>query len=331
MFLPGVFIVGFIISFTPGEGSATVVGDCQVCHGRFPGMMEATPTTEPQQFVLRNEICVNCHTGTGSESVKMLGGANVPVVYSTKKPEKFLSGGDFYFVSRPFGDRKGHNVNGVTFADAKYEGTPPGYSEDADPSKVGYDPKSPLTCSGSNGCHGNRNIADPLRAILGSHHAQDEPVDGSTSAQSFRYLKNTDEAGGVVGFEDRDWGATSSPEDHNEYTSSINGFCNGCHNRQHGQGDEGPWFRHPVGEIIPDYGEYADYRTYSLGAPVGRPTVPEGSSVIVRPGRDRIICLSCHFAHGGPHDSVLRWDYEKMITGLAGKGGCFACHTSKAD
>jgi predicted CXXCH cytochrome family protein len=75
----------------------------------------------------------------------------------------------------------------------------------------------------------------------------------------------------------------------------------------------------------------AGYRVYSLEATLARSSFDEGLADAVRPGRDEVMCLSCHFAHAGPFNSGLRWDYNAVITGEKGKGACFLCHTEKAD
>ncbi len=170
-------------------------------------MMEEAPPGEPQKFALQNLLCVNCHSSAGKDSIKILGGVKVPVVHNTMKPASPLAGGNFYYVATVLGDRKGHNVDGIASLDAKFRSNPPGYDSESDPSVKGYNVEKPLTCAGSNGCHGNRNIENPFVAIRGSHHADDTPIDGSTTAKSYRYLKNTDKIKGVLGFEDAGLGA----------------------------------------------------------------------------------------------------------------------------
>jgi hypothetical protein len=261
----------------------------------------------------------------------VLASVRVPVVYSMEKPSRLLAGGNFHYVAQEGGDRMGHNVQGIAPKDSTYGLTPPGYERDLDPSKTGYSRSRPLGCAGSNGCHGDRNIKDPFEALMGAHHAVDSPVDGKTTARSYRYLANTGLINGVVGLEDEDWEMTHSPSDHNEYTSSINEFCASCHGDLHGSkaGKGSPWFRHPTGVVLPKGGEYVGYQTYSTDAPVGREKVPEAPSDKVSPGQDEVVCLSCHRAHSGPYASMLRWDYDAMFAGEGG-GGCFICHTGKA-
>src|SRR4030042_6049309 len=179
------------------ECPAMVTGDCEACHALYPGMMEEAEPGKPQQYVLKNTLCVNCHSNTDRDTIKILGGARVPVVKNVVTPSHILAGGNFYYVAKDFGDRKGHNVDAVTSTDAKFMGVPPGYVREYDPSLAGYNTEKPLTCAASNGCHGNRNVKDPFESIMGTHHSEDTPIDGSTTAKSYRFLKNTDRVKGV--------------------------------------------------------------------------------------------------------------------------------------
>lgn len=327
------------------KSSAKVEGDCEVCHAIYPGMMDEPAPRKDPRYALKNAVCVNCHSFAGNETVKILGGVRVPVVFNTDLPVSPLAGGNFYHVSRVFGDRKGHNVEGISAADQGFGGAPPGYERTKDPSMVGFNSTKPLACSGSNGCHGNRDIEDPFRAVLGTHHAEDLPLDGSTTAKSFRYLRITEKEKGILGLEDADWGRNESSVKHNEYTSSMNALCANCHGDFHGPARTGivsPWFRHPTDVVLPKTGEYAAYnpasppsperpgiRIYNPDAPVGRAEVPGAVSDAVKPGEDIVLCLSCHRAHGSPYAASLRWDYDSIFTGGNGKGGCLICHTGK--
>jgi hypothetical protein len=152
---------------------------------------------------------------------------------------------------------------------------------------------------------------------------------------------------GVLGLEDDEWNQNCSSKKHNEYSPSIDVFCATCHGNFHSKeetGKKSPWFRHPTDIVFTKAGEYLNYnpnvpppsdrpgiRIYSTDAPVGREKVPNSPSDEVKPGEDIVICLSCHVAHSGPCGSILRWDYDNIISGEEGKGGCFICHTGKGE
>ncbi len=348
----GIIILGAFFLFVAfaalacREAEAKITGDCEACHGLYPGMLESAPGG-PLKFVLQNALCVDCHTNSTRDTLKHIGQVDVPVVFNHVEPVKPLAGGNFYYVSRDFGDRYGHNVDGIAPVDRKHNGAPPGYDRQSDPSVIGYNPGKTLACSGSNGCHGDRNIEDPFKAIMKNHHAEDRPIDGSTTARSYRFLKITGKEKGVTGIEDDEWERNRSPKKHNEYTSGINRLCANCHGDLHGSintGKESPWLRHPTGVILPERGEYLKYnpddppppgktgeRIYSTEAPVARGSLTSDLGEIVRPGSDSVFCLSCHMAHAGPYKFSLRWDYDAVTAGEAGKGACFICHTEKGE
>ena len=341
-----IFLFIFFLSCLPKAYGTIESDDCEACHGIFPGMMEEVRLGEPQKFLLQNTICLNCHSSSGRDTIKMLGGVRVPVVNNTAKPDKPLAGGNFHYVAKGLGDRYGHNVDGIASPDAKFGNTPPGYDIETDASLIGYTSTKPLTCAGSNGCHGNRNMGNPFAAIRGAHHADDSPVDGSTIAKSYRFLKNTDKTKGVLGLEDQDWGQDRSPTRHNEYSPTMDNFCAGCHGsfyRRDKIGKMSPWFRHPAGIVLPKSDAYRNYnpdvpppadisgaRIYSLDAPVARDVVPSAPSEIVKPGTDIVFCLSCHVAHASQNESILRWNYDAIVSGETG-GGCLLCHTDKGE
>jgi hypothetical protein len=129
--------------------------------------------------------------------------------------------------------------------------------------------------------------------------------------------------------------------------NSMSGFCSNCHGKFHSSGADGDYvdngvstafLRHPSDYVLMSgHGsdEYAAYTSYDLSAPVARPSLA-ASSASVDPNTDMVMCLSCHVAHGGEYDYLLRFDYDTMtaggygdITTAQGTGGCLACHTTK--
>lgn len=156
------------------------------------------------------------------------------------------------------------------------------------------------------------------------------------------------------------WSALQNPgpNAHNEYQDAlkpgaygaymgrpqgISDFCSGCHQTFHswqtknypnGGKDGAPWLRHPVSTALPSTGEYTTYTTYNPDIPVARPyTLIEGlggPSATVTPGQDQVMCLSCHYAHGGPYPDALRWDYTQNVARSGFTGGCCLCHRQKS-
>ena len=122
---------------------------------------------------------------------------------------------------------------------------------------------------------------------------------------------------------------------------TVTGFCVTCHGLMHSSGvtngSSGAFLRHPSDYVIPARGEYLDYTTYNVTAPVARPqskfVVGMTPSSSVNKDEDLVMCLSCHVAHAGPYDAMLRFNYELQTAGNATAAalgtGCMACHTSK--
>ncbi len=347
-------------------------GDCHTMHNSQDGAAMAstgvfgstTPAdTTPNGSLLRYG-CVGCHTGANTSTT------TVPFVLSTTAPTygiaggagvNTLAGGNFYWVTQTGGAPKGHNVVGIG-AVAETLTSVPGAGTATVPA-IGA-----LTCAGTTGCHGDRTETDEFGAVGGGHHgagaAANGYVAGSTTDMSdaFRMLS------GIQGIEDADWeftaDGTKATADHNLYkgvarsdeavvdNTTISSLCAQCHGEFHnGPGNissstfGSPWVRHPTDFDMSELGtgsEYAGYTAYSLEAPVAS-TSMDGTTLLttidhiggagLANGNAVVTCISCHRAHGSPHDDLLRWDYAGMDahSASAAAGGCFACHTTKDD
>ncbi|NDY41532.1 hypothetical protein G3N55_01515 [Dissulfurirhabdus thermomarina] len=348
----GAFLA-FSVLGAPGVAVAKVQGQCAQCHTMHNSQNGQSIVSTPNGALIATENgCIGCHTGTNT------GANNIPYILSTSTPNygatgttgDTLAGGNFYFVATAGNatDAAGHNVAGLAASDAQLGLTPPG----------GQALLSQLTCAGVNGCHGDRTKADDFTAVSGAHHGDDSVLDGSTVAQSYRFLL------GVTGIEDSDWEYQPTVTAHNQYNgydraqeadvdnSTISALCAKCHGDFHsGAGDLGPsddgsmqsaWIRHPtdfdMGNVKnKEYGAYnggnSTAAPYSVVAPVGSDldTVPGVQQTVFDEADDAIVmCLSCHRAHATPYADALRWDYSAMVAGSgAGNVGCFICHTTK--
>ncbi len=295
--------------------------------------------------------CLGCHTGTNT------GTNTTPYVLSDVALSNAtdygdfgitgttLAGGNFYWVGQG-DDAAGHNVAELNNPDDTFGNTPPG----------GTILAQPLTCAGTYGCHGNRNVAGNFESIFGAHHTDDDPdgngiVDGDgagnyTVGTSFRFLY------GVKGIEDSDWEFQPTSTQHNQYyaidggldSQSIDYLCCECHGDFHAISGanpaiSSPWFRHPTdfalssatGSGYTSYpGSFATTTgTYFPGVPLGSDLTTGVVSTVTFSGSDDIVlCISCHRAHGSPYKKSMRWDYygwpETTLT-----NGCNACHTTK--
>jgi nitrate reductase cytochrome c-type subunit len=223
---------------------------------------------------------------------------------------------------------------------------------------------NPIIGNGCIGCHDVAHHANDEQTLLsGGYKYVDE------SGGGYRFLNKAGKRffdipphnpPAVAGIEDPDWEQNPGPTSHNEYQDNpkpfapmaygnnpqgISDFCAGCHNDFHSWpaggnpngGNDGPWLRHPAGIELPDDGEYAAYTNYDPVVPVARNSDDilagySGPSGVVTPGEDKVMCLSCHRAHGSPNKDMLRWDYGGMMAGTTGETagkGCFKCHSEK--
>ena len=347
-----IFILSIIFSIVLcSQVKAEVAGNCVNCHTMHNSqggadMADYGPSSGVNPCLTRG-TCIGCHAynSGGSDNVVSIGGSQVPQVWHNGTD---LAAGNFRYIATDADDRKGHNV-----ADIDAEGTasmfpPPG---DQHTTGITQSGDTALACAGKYGCHGDRSVTDETTSVKGAHHADDTTIDGLSTGTSYRFLK------GVLGLENPTtaWQNVSS-NDHNEYkgingagtpgsgtspaNNTISGLCEECHGYYHGTstttneeeaGSSLPWLRHPTDYSLPSTGEYTNYTTYSVVAPVARVTVPGTPSGTVTPtgtDNDIVMCLSCHGAHATNFYKLMRWDYKNatLATAIA---GCKVCHTSK--
>ena len=343
--------------------------NCHTMHNsQNGGSMQFNNTAKVERNLLRGD-CLGCHGQGTAQKIVNLNGSQIPQVLHSD-PSGDLAGGNFAYITGSKGtasDSHGHNVIdlGAAFTEKVLVNILPGgirqsFHEDYIVNS------SNLTCAGVNGCHGYRLTAGTptgVDAMKGAHHNN---VDGQllvadTPANSYRFLV------GVKGYENQtDKWQNVNASSHNEYygattpmtlgcsatschgsmgvsppNHTISGFCGTCHGNFHtlsagasdgiGPGITSPFIRHPNDIVLPASGEYKNYTTYSVEAPIGRTTVPASASSVVTPGTDVVTCLSCHMAHASPYPDMLRWDYSKMNAHQSGdiNTGCFTCHTAK--
>lgn len=351
------FFLGLLI--IPSPVDARVQGRCKDCHSMHSskeGSAETYGGLSGPFPVLTEGGCLGCHgqNPSGGQNIVPVGLARAPQVIHNQKNGD-LAAGNFYYVADAFtGDHsKGHNVMGISRQENPPMDTPPGFVGSVlIPGGTGptrWPENKQLSCAGTWGCHGNRTIEDPYKAMAGAHHADDSVIDGMTVGTSYRYLL------GVKGREHQNWEYLATIDDHNGYKGdpthssmdTISYLCGQCHVKFHasrelgGGGSVGTvytglWTRHPsdisFSTVHGGYAgsEYERYITYSLEAPVAYVN-PTGNEKSV--GAESILmCLSCHRAHGSPHADILRWDYASMVVGAGvPKTGCLTCHTKKGD
>ena len=360
-----IIVVTVILICIPLRLFAKVTGACANCHIMHNSQNGSNVNADgPRLNLLRTpdsgtasvDVCVGCHSSETAETVIN----NIPIVYNISEPSSPLAGGNFYWVANS-GDAYGHNVRGISEQDGTLNVAPgstfiqAGCGESCHKSLTlpDYDNSGDYN-NGCEGCHQS----------VQHHSDHPEGIPVPSQAGWYRFLSSPPghmEAvggGGVFGIEDPDWEINATSSTHNiyfggdssqatapDYFESISAFCAGCHFEFHSPGfprfgvDNGgggnPWLRHPTDVIIPDSGEFADgiviNTAYDPNVPVGKPDLMSFDPSLIEEG-DKVICISCHRAHGSDQPDMLRWDYNTMSAGTSGSAagtGCFKCHTDK--
>jgi hypothetical protein len=359
-----IIIIGLVV--TPVFQSpviAVIDGPCVNCHTMHNSQngtsMNFNNSANPNELLLRAD-CFGCHARGISQNIDPITGA--PQVYHTGGTD--LAGGNFAYINGN-NDSKVHNVIELNNQDDILNG-PPGSVNQAGHDNIVNDTN--FTCAGENGCHGRRlpDGGSGAPALKGAHHGNvaGKCDTADTVENSYRFLlavkglEDSDWQATVSATDHNEYYGSDPPPAYNCFAvschigdpyivsinNSISGFCGTCHGNFHGTiggtgsgttdgigigGSSSPFKRHPSDITLPTSGEYVNYTSYNLGAPVARATVPDTASNVVQPGSDLVMCLSCHAAHGTDYPDILRWDYTTMIAGGGGSDGCLACHTQK--
>ena len=141
------------------------------------------------------------------------------------------------------------------------------------------------------------------------------------------------------------------PNDHATRPSGIAGWCAKCHLFFHevrvpsnATGED--WRRHPVAAVIKDSDvsgagvdtiDWAHYNSipdgFKLPAANTDTALDQEFYYADADNEDKVFCLTCHFAHGGPYYDALRWDYvTNVVQGnqsgntIPSNVGCQQCH-----
>ncbi len=335
-----------------GFADAKVSGRCDGCHTMHYSQDGGVPTGAdaggPFGALLKNS-CVGCHSNTTDAQTIV---DTKPKVWNTSGyPGQALAGGNFYNVAAA-GKTKVHNVAGVTVTT---DIAPPGFKSVPKPNEfvqggAGWGPAAwnagtQVTCAGELGCHGDRSTGyTNYQGVRGGHHSDDSTIDGTTVAKSYRFLA------GIKGVElntaGYQWEQTADSTHHNGYMgviavgadddNTISYLCAECHGKFHTWeggaaevGTSSSWLRHPTDIAFAASGgssfDNTGYTVYNTETPVALAT-PSTSEPVVG-STSRVLCISCHRAHGSAYDDILRFAYDASIgAGSAATTGCLRCH-----
>ncbi|MBU0481029.1 MAG: hypothetical protein KKG47_08005 [Proteobacteria bacterium] len=307
--------------------AGVVSGPCVNCHTMHNSQSGgAVNTTEDtlNASLLKGAGCEGCHADSANSGTTGRGTGAVPAPQVNDATNPNLAG---YFVNTAsYVDANMHNVYtdlALVFTDGSNAGTPPGSTPGTDVA----------TCSR---CH---TLAG------GGHHGNASTVyrmlfdgSGTDMAADANY-------GGGVG--DVVNGVNYPNTAATTYDSeSMNEFCARCHGDFHGagitvqggpdkgQGTPAAWLRHPTDYRLNDGGATYNYLTNYTTAAV-QDVIPLGTSSsnifggATTAGVNTLMCITCHFSHGGPYADLLRFDYslqQAQITGGTNTPGCESCH-----
>jgi hypothetical protein len=134
-------------------------------------------------------------------------------------------------------------------------------------------------------------------------------------------------------------------------SGGVSRWCAQCHDNWHenlassnldSNGQD--WHRHPVDNLLQDATPTSgagvtiiDTSNYNVTTAGQYLPVASGAAnrVFYRTDNttDKVMCLSCHFAHGGPYNDNLRWNYTSAVGSGSQNGnsipttrGCQLCH-----
>jgi len=316
--------IAALVVFSSPAFSA-VSGVCSECHTMHNSQGNAVMATGGPHPTLLMNNCLGCHTTTGTDPLA----AGYPYVSGSGfDDDGCLAGGFFPDTMGTGNNDDDHHGIGNNNAPAGYDAT-----EYAAYSGVA----NGLACAGSNGCHGVSTALDDMESIAGGHHnptayrilydaanaavtgdgADDyekEIIDGTTTTVTYGTTANLYNAGGT--------GVT------------INALCAKCHGDFHKTSTEGAgettntggaWIRHPTENSIP-----TDWTIYA--AAIDADDVkhnPVGYEGAVSNANKRVMCISCHRAHGTANADLLRWAYSTQDAGSGLEYGCLGCHNKQ--
>ena len=324
------------IALVSVSANAAITGHCSDCHTMHNSQDGAPVDGAGPNDNLTKFSCVGCHSGAV---------AAAPNVFGQLAAAR-TAGGTFNsnIVDSAATDyHKVHNVRDISWSNDEVEllNITPGAEGGGFTEPVGA---AELTCAGALGCHGQAS-----GGFKGFHH------NGYPNA--YRFLRFNDGAGGYTdiqgkGSPDRELGGATAAN-HNVYYAllndsvatrdSISSLCSLCHGVFHGATDTSstspgtsPWKRHPTDVAIPTAwdaigaGVTIDYNVTPFGFNGADYTAMTPSTAYSATLSDnpRVICVSCHRAHGSDNNDLLRFDYAGQSAGGGGTTGCLACHTA---
>lgn len=316
-------------------------------------------------------FCLNCHADNGGNAGATVGpgGITPPKVYLDAS-SSVSAGGNFYPAldnayaaganddNANFALGYGHSV-GDTLTTAP---VPPGGAAMATALTCTscHDPHgAPTGAWATNGINLFRNLRTvptgsggagvTLTGVMGAYGSSSDGVTGAAQAWA---AANSGAASHVWPVADATRNNIYGTAAADGAGGGISGWCSQCHDDWHeanvaGNASGNDWTRHPVdnrlvdgstgsgnGNLIVDWANYVTNTLPSADtAGTADDTLLASGSWYADNQSDKVFCLSCHYAHGGPNYDNLRWAYLSGVSaggqtpnGVATGTGCNVCH-----
>jgi hypothetical protein len=335
------------IALMYGFSDAAVSGVCSGCHtmhnsqnGSAQAYDDNGALTTTAQSHLAKASCLGCH-GKGGIVI-----GSAPNIFAATTTD--MTAGGSFNTSVAADKHKRHDITDVfTGGDDSYlNNLTPGAASGT----LGEDMTAKtLTCAGAKGCHGRHDssLTTSDAGIRGFHHG---------TYTGYRYLQ-TKAGTAITGKGAAAWEKTASgpgsASTHNVYSTDLSAgiskYCAECHGNFHGTTNTQSgttWIRHPTDEDLTGLSGWATgSNNVDITSDTAFRLTPIGfDDISIRNTNNttnydktaaKVICLSCHRAHGEQYDDILRFEYttsEAGEPGYAGGGGttgCLNCHTAQ--
>lgn len=279
--------------------------NCNGCHLSHPGQGSegalVGPSADAGLLIAESpsDVCLLCH----AESLGAVLGPDPLAPPYERGPGNFT-----FLLEDNLNDAEGGAQDPVPGDAAGHNVVAPGHALTQDPRYArapgGSFPSDQLGCTSCHDPHGNPSY----RMLHGM---------GSIQGGAGTFARPAPSAAG------KDFG--SGPESrsrHNAYLSGMSDWCGNCHGAYHESGS-GSAFQHEVdiglgAAVSTRYNAYQGDREPTAGLPdtAYLPEVPfedSGNTTSSTEGpspRSRIMCLTCHRAHGSSSPSAGRWDFN---------------------
>ena len=328
-----------IAGFSGPASSAVSSSACYDCH-----TMHASQEGQLPDAHLTLASCLGCHGIDGST----VGGA--PNIFGRIAAEMTAAGTFAQTVVDNAQDdyRKVHNVRDITtwtYDEQELLHITPGV--DTSGEYIELDGAEELYCAGYQGCHGRHDVSCDTsdKGIKGFHHGVHE---GYRFLQFYGGSSHTPIKG--KGSPDWEYGGADD-NNHNVYYAmdgisastddSISALCARCHGDFHGNdADEvrsgGNWIRHPTENLLSEAGFTTDSVIVDVknnpfgfnGSHYNNVSTHNMNNYTIAGAR--VVCISCHRAHGTENHDILRFDYSTQNAGSTGvTTGCLGCHAGQ--